>query len=174
MFLLTIAFTALYFSYAQKVKQRDALLQSINTVQQGLLKINAEKQALGPQIAQLEAKLTEATARLSQAKKSYTTSVEAIEYGTELYQLADDAALTVISITNSETTEELEGNITYIITTFDITVQGMTSDLLDFVSVIAQHKYFASASLDSLGITEMDAEEPLLRITITVYCYKGS
>jgi hypothetical protein len=171
--ILVIILVSLYFNYTQKVSQRDVLFNSINIAQQALSKLSAERSALDPQLAQLEEKLSQTSATLTRAKQGYPASIEAIEYGTELVQLADDASLTITSLNNVAATSKDEGNITYNVTTFSLVVKGKVSDLLDFIHTIAQSRDFGSALIENIEMSDMNGEEPSLSFTIIIYSYQG-
>lgn len=192
--IFVIAFASLYMVYFQQGREQERLNDSLSVAQQTLPKLASEKDdwerqltQLGSQLARLKSELARATSRLADSRTSFPKSVESIEYGEELFRIADGCDLVITEFTSSEPGDkkvEVEAgdikveDVTYFVTSFTVDVEGEVTDILDFINTIATSEYFASATIElvNMDIPEPVAEgeeKPSATITLVIYGYQG-
>lgn len=188
--ILIIAAVTLYMVYSRQISQQEDLDASLSTAQSTLPKLVSERENLEGQLTQLKSGLAQAESSLSTAKKSFPESVESIEYGEILFQIADDSDLEITSLTSSEPSDETVEDITYWVTSFKVEVKGEVADILKFVNAIATGEDFTTATAEVVNIdipeplteeekevlTEEEIEEeemPSASIKLVIYSYEG-
>lgn len=187
---LVVAFIALYLAYSQYTSRRDTLFTSIDAAQAKLTQISADRRTTEPNLAQLQQKISDLNSAYNQAAGQFPAlPIQSIDYDNVLSDLADQSGLTLSSLTAADSTEQKEGNLTYVVTAFAVTVTGDRANILDFIHRVATSSYFGTASIDTLDLTEQIAPTPTptpgaeevpppvnyssVSITLTVYRYKG-
>ncbi|MBA7650789.1 hypothetical protein ES703_58600 [subsurface metagenome] len=99
-----------------------------------------------------------------------------IEYDEELFFIADDYNLEIMSLTASEPSENKVEEVPFDNTVFEVEVRGAVSDILSFINNVATGGYFNSATVELMNIEvpEPDlGEQPLAVIQIIVYSFEG-
>ena len=192
--IFVIAFASLYLVYFQQGREQERLSDSLSVAQQTLPKLASEKDdwerqltQLGSQLARLKSELARATSRLADSKTSFPKSVESIEYGERLFNIADGCDLVITEFTASEPGDkkvEVEvgdikvEDVTYFVTSFTVDVEGEVTDILDFINTIATDEYFINATVVEVDmvVPELASEEeekPSATIKLDIYGYQG-
>jgi hypothetical protein len=141
-----------------------------------LNKLISDREDMESQLAQLQNELAEAQAAYNQSQAKYPESVASIEYDEEIFALANDSSLDVMSLIASEPRENKVEGIVFVNTVFEIEVRGTVTNILTFIDDIATGDYFesATAELINLEIPETGQnEEPNAFIKIIIYSYEG-
>jgi len=160
------------FYFRQLNQQRD-LEHELVMAQANLPNVIALKQDLERQLAQ-------ATRLLNTSKESFPDTVESIEAGEILFEIADDWDLEVLNFEAEEPTDYKLGNITYSTGTFRIEVRGDTGNILNFIYSIRSDEDFGNAKVEMVELLvpqpsddEEEEEEPSATIELTIYGYEG-
>ena len=163
----------LFFGQSSDIEQLEENL----TVNQVLLtKLTSDREAMNSQISQLENQLDEAEVAYNKSKANFPQVVISIEYDEELFLIADDCDLEVMSLTASEPSENEAEEITFDNTVFELEVRGMVSDILSFIDNMVASAYFNSATVELVSMEVPEPQEggqPLAAIKIIVYSYEG-
>ncbi len=171
--IFAIASVTLYSRYSKDVAARELLQANLKSSQTTLSAVTAEKKAQDAVFSQLQAQMADVKAELTSAEKGFPSSVESIEYSEALTKLADSLSLKLVSVTAAETAEEQDKNIAYLVSSFDIDVQGKPTDILKFVDSLSTDSVFTTGLIEGLEISEMDKEEALLHITVKIFGRKS-
>lgn len=163
--IFAVVFASLINSYVQQVRDRDQVSASLSEQKVLLNKLNTEKADLENQRAQAEALLG-----TSQAK--FPQSVESIEYGEDLFEIAGDCNLELIALSPSAPVDKKVGSVTYSVAIFVVTVEGNIDDTLDFIQAIRTGDDFQlpwSAEVKGVNINIARSEAT---INLDIYAYK--
>ena len=166
--IFVIALVSLVRIYSQQVREQEQLSVSLAAQQALLRKLSTDKEALENQLAQAESLLN-----TSQAK--FPQSVESIEYGEDLFEIADDCNLELTELSPSMPGTKTVGAVTYSVSLFAVKVQGDMNDILDFIYAIRTGNGFKlpwSAEVKSVSV-DIGDEETVATITLEIYGYKG-
>ena len=98
-----IVIAVLFSTYSQQTAERGQLEGKLSTAQALLSKLTTQKEDLKDQLAQAESLLD-----TSQAK--FPESVESIEYGEDLFEIADDCDVALTSLRPSKPTDKEAGD----------------------------------------------------------------
>jgi len=182
--IFVIAFVSLYMVFLQQGREQERLDDSLSVAQTTLPTLVAERDDLESQLTQLESELAQARSLLYKVKAKFQ-SVESIEYGEALFDIADDCDLEITNLTASEPRDkEVESEpideetqaVTYAITSFTVEVEGTVAHILDFINTIATSEYFTNATIEmvNMDVPEPDEEgEPSATIDLIIYGYQG-
>jgi len=196
-----IAIGSVYWLYLQEGPKQTELNAQLSVVQAQLPKLAAERASLESTLTELEDKLAQVTSQLKTAKAVFPGSVQSIEVDELLFGMADNWGLEITSLTASEPSDleveievEMEDieveDITYLVTSFTVKVEGEVTDILDFIHTIVTHRDFDTATVELVNITvpeplteaekeELSEEEiaeremPSATIRLIIYSYQG-
>ena len=185
--IFVIAFVSLYVVYLQQGREQQRLDDSLSLAQATLPTLVTERDDLTSQLSQSESELAQAQSLLYEVKAKFDDSVESIEYGEELFNIADDCDLEITNLTASEPSdEEVESitysdeeveSVTYSITSFTVEVEGTVAHILDFINTIATDEYFINATIELVKMEVPEPgegqEKPSATIDLIIYGYKG-
>ena len=133
-----------------------------------------DKQALNITLDDLKDDLASAESELKKYRAEFPESVESIEYGEDLFEIADDCNVDLTSLSPSAPTSKKVGAVTYSVSSFALVVKGNIDDILDFIYAIRTGEGFDlpdfpwSADLKGVNIDGSQAS-----MTLDIYSYKG-
>jgi len=171
-----IASAVLIMLYAGRSGDAERLEDNLLVTQALLTKFTADRAELNSQLTQLYNQLDEADSAYRQSKANFPKSVMSIEYDEELFFIANDYNLEVMSLTASEPSENKVEEVPFDNTVFEVEVRGAVSNILSFINNVATGGYFNSATVELMNIEvpEPDqGEQPLAVIQIIVYSFEG-
>lgn len=171
--LAAIILVVLHSGQSSDVEQME---ENLGVTQALLNKLTSDREALDIQLAQLENELEEAYLAYTQSKANFPKAVESIEYDEELFFIAEDYDLEMMSLTATEPGQDVIEEIPFTRTVFEAEVRGQVADILSFINNVATGGYFDSAVVElvDLEVPEPDVdEEPTALIKISVYSYEG-
>lgn len=171
-----IASAVLIMFYVRQSGDAEQLEDNLLVNQSLLTKLTSDSEDMNSQLMQLYNQLDEAEAAYSQSKANFPKSVMTIEYDEELFFIADDYDLEVMSLTASEPQEYLVEEIPFFNTDFEVEVRGAVSNILSFINNVATGGYFDAATVELVNMEVPEPEEggqPTATIKIIVYSYKG-
>lgn len=171
-----IASAVLIMLHSQQSGDAEQLEDSLAMTQDLLIRLTSEREALDSQLIQLQNQLDEAESAFRRSKARFPQAVESIEYDEELFMIADDYDLEIMSLTASEPLDTEVEEITYDTTIFEVEVRGEVANILSFINNIATGGYFTGATVElvNMEVPEPDQDkQPSAVITIIVYGYEG-
>lgn len=163
---LAAALAVLFTMYSRQVAERNELNEELYRAQILLT-------GLGVQKTTLEDELAEARASLDTYRAGFPTVTETIEYGDDLFEIADDCSVSISVVTASPSGEEKIGGVTYSVSSFTLAVSGTTENILRFIYALRTGDDFQLPwSADVKSVT-MDAVRSAASINLDIYSYKG-
>ena len=154
---------SIYFGQNGELAQLNDRLSRAQTLLPGLINSRETK----------EDELTQAESLLAASQAQFPESVESIEYGDDLFRIADDCSVSLTKLTASKPTNKTEGTVTYSISSFTIVVQGSIDSILEFIYAIRTGDDFQlpwSAEVTSINTNVSDGSAS---ISLVIYGYKG-
>jgi hypothetical protein len=164
---------ALQASQSGDAKQ---LEENLVVTQSVLATLVADREELTIQLTEMENELEAAEITYFQSKANFPDEVASIEYDEEIFSIADDNNLQIISLAASEPRQNDVAEITFGNTTFEVEVQGTVSHILNFIDDVVKGEYFESATVEMVNMEVPEAgqdEQPKAVIKITIYSYEG-
>jgi hypothetical protein len=171
----------LYVLNNKALDRQDELNGTIASNQAILARATTGKQAKEAEAAVLQQQFDTAKQQLTQV--GFRDSAESIEYDGILFSIARDTHLQVTSLIASAPVDLKEGSTTYQVTTFSISVEGITpttifatgqdsanyiagvaNSILAFVDTVANSPDFDTATIQSVNIS---APEPMTNDEVT-------
>jgi hypothetical protein len=160
--ILVAALVSLYVVYSRQVRERDELEASLSTAQTLLPALAANKQGLEAQLAQAES-------ALEASQTHFPESVESIEYGEYLFEIAAECNVNLSSLRFPTPTSTTIGGVTYSVVSLSLPVSGTLADIFDFIDTIRTDERFASTYVNSVNIDVAGSAT----INLAIYGYKG-
>ena len=120
-----------------------------------------------------EDELTQAESLLEAGQAQFPESVESIEYGDDLFEIADDCNVGLTKLTASKPTNKKVGTVTYSTSPFTVVVEGSIDNILEFIYALRTGDDFQlpwSAEVTSVN-TNVSGGSASIRLVI--YGYKG-
>ncbi len=153
-----------YIGQAQEQKQLRTDIKTQQTLLQTLT--NSKKD--------LEDKLSAAQSLFDSSKVEFPESVESIEYGEDLFAIAEDCNLELTSISLSTPGTRTAGVVAYSVVSFAVNVEGSIENVLKFIYALRTGDDFRrpwSAEIQSIS---MDiSEQTTAIINLNVYGFRG-
>jgi hypothetical protein len=166
--IFVIALVILVRNYSQQVGEQKELRTSL-VAQENLLR------TLTTNKADLEDKLAQAESLFSTSKAKFPESVQSIEYGEDLFEIAADCNLDLTQLSPAMPGTKTVGAVTYSVASFGVQVQGNMEGILDFIYALRTGDGFTlpwSADVKSVSI-DSGAAGPVATITLDIYGYRG-
>jgi hypothetical protein len=162
--------------FSRQSSEAGRMEESLSLTQGLLVTLTADKEDMTNQLAQLENELDAAQLAFNKGKAKFPRTVSSIEYDEELFSIADDYHLEVLSLTASEPRNIEVGDVIFSGTYFEVEVQGNISYILAYLNNIATGGYFDAATVELVRIEGPETgqtELPTAVIKIVVYSYEG-
>jgi len=164
--IFAVALGVLFSIYSGQNGERNQLDERLSTAQTllpGLIDNRETK----------EDQLTQAESLLAASEAQFPESVESIEYGDDLFEIADDYNVSLTKLTASKPRSQTIGAVTYSISSFVVVVHGSIENILDFIYAIRTGDDFQlpwSAEVTSVktGVSGGSAT-----VNLVIYGYKG-
>lgn len=121
----------------------------------------------------MEDELTQAESLLAVSQAQFPESVESIEYGDDLFEIADDCNVSLTKVSASKPTSKTVGTVTYSTSRFDLAVQGSYANILDFIYALRTGDDFQlpwSAEVTSIKTSVSGGSAS---ISLVIHGYKG-
>jgi hypothetical protein len=164
--IFAVALGVLFWIYSGQNGERAELNERLlraQTMLPGLTNNRAEK----------EDELTQAESLLATSQAQFPESVESIEYGEDLFEIADDCNVSLTKLTASKPSNKAVGAVTYSISSFSLVVGGSFNNILEFIYAIRTGDDFQlpwSAEVKSIN---MNVGGGSVKINLIIYGYKG-
>jgi hypothetical protein len=148
--------------YFRQAGERSELKDSLLSAQARLNVLTSQKQ-------DLENQLASAQSSLSTSRAQFPESVESIEYGEYLFEIADDCNVNLASLNFPKPTDKTVGAVTYSVVSLSLPVSGALTDIFDFIDIIRTDERFASTDVKSVTLNVGGSAT----INLDIYGYKG-
>ncbi|OGN95470.1 MAG: hypothetical protein A2Z77_07125 [Chloroflexi bacterium RBG_13_51_36] len=164
--ILAVVLGSLVRTYVQQAGEQEQLRTSLAAQQTLLRKLTTDE-------ANLENDWEQAESLLNTSQAKFPGSVESIEYGEDLFEIAGDCNLQVTELTPSMPADKKVGAVTYSVATFVVKVSGSMDNILDFVYAMRTGDGFELPwSAHVKGISIATGEEMEATITLDIYAYR--
>jgi hypothetical protein len=159
--ILVAALVSLYIVYSGQAGERNELKDRLDTAEARLTVLTANKQ-------ELENQLVSAQSSLETNQAKFPESVESIEYGEYLFEIADDCNVNLGSLNFPRPAGKTVGAVTYSVVSLSLPVSGTLDDIFDFIDTIRTDDRFASADVKSVNMDVAGSAT----INLDIYGYK--
>jgi hypothetical protein len=160
--ILVIILVILFSTYSRQARDRNDLNAKLSAAQ-ALIPI------LTNQKADLENQLAQAESSLNANKAKFPESVESIEYGEYLFEIADECNVDLTSLTFPKPTARTIGAVTYSVVSLTLPVSGELDNIFDFIEALRTDERFTSAEVTTVKIEVAGSAT----INLNIYGYKG-
>jgi len=160
--ILIAALVVVGMFYFQQAGERNDLKAKLSAAQNLSDVLAAQKKTLENQLAQAQLSLDTSRAKIPQ-------SVESIEYGEYLFEIADECNVNLASLNFPKPTNKKVGAVTYSVVSLSLPISGALTDIFAFIDVIRTDERFASAAVTGIDINIAGSAT----IKIDIYGYKG-
>jgi len=120
-----------------------------------------------------EDELTQAESLLAAGRAQFPESVESIEYGDDLFEIADDCNVSLTKLTASKPTNKTVGAVTYSVSSFTIVVQGSIDNILEFIYALRTGDDFQLPWSAEVTGVNTNVSGGSASISLVIYGYKG-
>jgi len=165
--LVLAAAVVLYIMYANKLDEREQALNNkaqaelLIPVREGqqadldeeLAGLEQEEVKLNQRLEELNITLENANSALAESQDRLRLAVESIEYGEQLFALAESTGVEIACIVAGEGDSENISGITYEFTDMQLVVEGLESEILAFIDAVASHESFKTTVIDPASIS---------------------
>ena len=164
--IFAIVLALLFSTYARQAGEREQLEKRLEDAKFLLPQLTVQKEDLEDQLAQ-------AQSLLDSSQSKFPESVESIEYGEDLFEIADDCNVQITRLTASPPT----GSADYTVSSFGVDINGDVSAILDFIDALRAGVDFQlpwSADVTAVRIGYAGEESAATAgISLNIYAYEG-
>jgi hypothetical protein len=162
---LIAALVGVYVVYFRQAEVRNDLSSRLTKAQASVATLTTDRNDLEDQLAQAQSLLD-----ASQAK--FPQSVESIEYGEYLYEIAHDCNVELLSLSFPKPTSKKAGGVTYSVVSLTLPISGALDNIFDFIDTLITDDRFASTEVTGIKIG-MGGGGASATINVDVYAHKG-
>jgi len=119
-----------------------------------------------------EDELTQAESLLEAGQAQFPESVESIEYGDDLFEIADDCNVSLTKLTASKPTNKKVGTVTYSVSSFVVVVQGSIDNILEFIYALRTGDDFQLPWSAEVTSVKTNVSSGTATISMMIYGYK--
>jgi hypothetical protein len=148
--------------YFRQAGDRADLNNRLDRAQTLLLGLTASKNNLEDQLISAQSTLDESSAK-------FPESVESIEYGEYLFEIADDCNVNLDSLSFPKPAATTVGGVACSVVSLILPVSGTLENIFQFIDTIRTDDRFASTNIRSVNIKTGGSTA----ITLDIYGYKG-
>jgi type II secretory pathway pseudopilin PulG len=157
---IVVLLVFVFMTYFGQVREQRDLEDRLNAATARSVTLRAEKDDLGNQLSQAQSLLD-----ISQAQ--YPQTIESIEYGEYIFEIAESCNLTLASLTFPKPTARTVGAVTYSVVSLSLPVSGALEDIFEFIDTIRTDPRFASTQVKSVNLAGGSAT-----IAVDIYGYR--
>jgi hypothetical protein len=162
---LIAALVGAYVVYFRQAEVRNDLNSRLSKAQDSVATLTADKNDLEDQLAQ-------AQSLLDASQAIFLESVDSIEYGEYLYDIAHDCNVELLSLSFPKPTSKKAGGVTYSVVSLTLPISGALDNIFDFIDTLITDDRFASTDVKSISIG-MGGAGASATINVDVYAYKS-
>jgi hypothetical protein len=119
-----------------------------------------------------EDELTQAESLLEAGQAQFPESVESIEYGDDLFEIADDCNVSLTKLTASKPTNKKVGTVTYSVSSFVVVVEGSIDNILEFIYALRTGDDFQLPWSAEVTGVKTNVSGGTATISMMIYGYK--
>jgi hypothetical protein len=160
--ILVVILGILFSTYSRQAGERNDLNARLSAAQTIVPVLTNQKTDLENQLAQAESSL-------NANKAKFPESVESIEYGEYLFEIADECNVDLNFLTFPKPTYKTEGAVTYSVVSLSLPVSGELDNIFDFIEALMADERFTSAEVTAVKIDVAGSAT----INLNIYGYKG-
>ena len=120
-----------------------------------------------------EDELTQAESLLAASQAQFPESVESIEYGDDLFEIADDCNVSLTKLTAAKPTNKTVGTVTYSTSSFRLKVQGSIDNILEFIYALRTGDDFRLPWSAEVNSVKTNVSGGSADINLVIYGYEG-
>ena len=120
-----------------------------------------------------EDELTQAESLLAASQAQFPESVKSIEYGDDLFEIADDCNVSLTNLTASTPSNKTAGTVTYSTSSFGLKVQGSIDNILEFIYALRTGDDFRLPWSAEVTSVKLNVSGGSANINLVIYGYKG-
>jgi hypothetical protein len=162
---LIAALVGAYVVYFRQAEVRNDLNSRLSRAQESVATLTADKNDLEDQLAQ-------AQSLLDASQAIFLESVDSIEYGEYLYEIADDCNVVLRSLSFPKPTSKKSGGVTYSVVSLTLPISGTLDSIFEFIDTLITDDRFASTEVTGISMS-MGAEGVSATINVDVYAHKS-
>lgn len=159
------ALIAAYVIYSGQASQKGALNDRVNRAKAALPALDKQKQDLQEQ-------LTNAQSSAATSQAQFPQSVESIEYGEYLYEIAAESGVQLTSLTFPQPGSVTVGAVTYSVVSLTLPISGTVDNIFKFITALRTDDRFASTQITAITMN-MGGATPAAAISVTIYAHQG-
>jgi len=118
----------------------------------------------------LENQLAQAQSLLDDSQAQYPQTIESIEYGEYLFEIADSCDVTLASLSFPKPGTVTQGSVTYSVVSLSLPVSGELDNIYMFIDTLRTDPRFASTSVKSVNL---NVGSDSATIVVDIYAHKG-
>ena len=160
--ILVVILVILFSTYSRQAGERNDLNAKLSAAQTLLPILTTQKTDLENQLAQIESSL-------NANKAKFPESVESIEYGEYLFEIAGKCKVNLNFLTFPKPTAITIGAVTYSVVSLALPVSGELDNIFDFIEALMTDERFTSAEVTAVKIEVAGSAT----INLNIYGYKG-
>ena len=177
--ILAILLISLGVLYGRQKPEQSRLIPNIAEARQDFIKYTTQYATQRKELEVLEARLDEASSRITSVQRRFHQYTESIEINETLFEAADDANVTITELTSSLPEEEELDSITYQVFSIEVTAEGEVVALLNFSHKVSQR--FSTSDIQSVEIEvpqedeegeKKEPEKPSITLSLKIYIYE--
>ena len=165
--IFAVALGVLFFIYSAQNGERADLSDRLSSLTQTKLpdRINERETR--------EDELTQAESLLAASQAQFPESVESIEYGDDLFKIANDCNVSLTSLTASTPSNKTAGTVTYSTSSFGLKIQGSIDNILEFIYALRTGDDFRLPWSAEVTSVKLNVSGGSANINLVIYGYKG-
>jgi len=136
--IIVSALASLFTIYFRQARERDELNEQLSRDEALLAAFIKQKGTLEDQLAQAQSSLDTSQAQFPESVESieYGEDLFKIAYGQNLYSMAAGCGVELTRLTASTPVDKKIGAVTYSVSSFTVTVEGNTDNILKFIDAV--------------------------------------
>jgi hypothetical protein len=148
--------------YSPQAGERNGLNDRLDRAQTLLPGFTTQKQ-------DLENQLASAQSSLEASRLHFPESVESIEYGEYLFEIADECNVQLTALNFPQPAATTISGVTYSVVSLSLPVSGTLANIFEFIDTIRTDERFASTDVKSVNLDVGGSAT----ISVDIYGYKG-
>lgn len=124
---------------------------------------------LSKQKQDLEDQLASAQSSLDMSRVKFPESVDSIEYGEYLFEIADDCDVVLSSLNFPKPKVKKVGTVTYSVVSLSLPIKGTLANIFEFIDTIRTDDRFASTEVKNINMNVGGS----VIINVDIYGYEG-